>query len=143
MAKEHSVMQFLDYKIEKIDYRMNREFDFKTESNINMEQTMGLEIQVVSDEMFVVKLEANIHGGVGVSAPFTLDVSILGSFRMENWQKTRESQNIAKYNAPAILLPYLRSTITNITSTANISPYILPTFNIYELFENGDNIKND
>ena len=134
MGVENSSMQFLDYKIESIDYKMNQYFDFGTAHNIKMEQKIGLEIQIISNDEFVVKLITHIYGENKKNSPFELNISLLGCFYLEKWQETEEKQNMVKFNAPTILFPYLRSIITNITATANITPYILPTFNMYDLF---------
>ena len=131
---EHSIMQFLDYKVEKLDYKMDKRFNFDSENKVQMEQNLGLEIQIVSDDEFIVKLEANIHGKDKMVVPFKMVISILGRFHLEKWQETTEKQNMVKYNAPAILFPYLRATITNVTAAANISPYVLPLLNLYEVF---------
>lgn len=128
-------MQFLDYKIEKLEYKMDKRFNFDSDNKVQMEQNLGLGIQIVSDDEFIVKLEAHIHGKDKVVAPFKMVVSILGRFHLEKWQDTTEKQNMVRYNAPAILFPYLRATITNVTTAANISPYVLPLLNLYEVFK--------
>ena len=43
---EHSIMQFLDYKVEKLDYKMDKRFNFDSENKVQMEQNLGLHLEI-------------------------------------------------------------------------------------------------
>ncbi|NLD50665.1 MAG: hypothetical protein GX660_26275 [Clostridiaceae bacterium] len=65
-------------------------------------------------------------------SPFYIFASITGEFEFDGNDKI-EKQILLDKNAVAIMFPYLRSTITNITSIANIPPLVLPVVNITKL----------
>ena len=67
--------------------------------------------------------------------PFEISVEILGFFESDNDDINSEG---FLPNALAILYPYLRSTITNITANANVQPLILPTMNILSYLKDSD-----
>jgi len=50
--------------------------------------------------------------------------------------KNIEDKEIFEKNAMAILFPYIRNIITNITSMSGFPPLIIPTLNINKFYEN-------
>ena len=78
-----------------------------------------------------IRLSVNIFKGI-VDAPFYMDVTITGDFRLNG------EEDISKYeaNAIAIMYPYLRAIVSTYTSSANINPLILPAINVNAMLEN-------
>lgn len=62
---------------------------------------------------------------------FTLTVSIEGLF--EGSQEGLPLDQFAQVNAPAILFPYLRETVSNLTARSGHPALLLPTVNFVEL----------
>lgn len=62
--------------------------------------------------------------------PFTALVSITGQFKVPDVDKAHE---IMEVNGTAILFPYLRAVMTQLTSAANLPPIYLPTINLVEM----------
>ena len=48
-------------------------------------------------------------------------------------------EEFAKTNAPAILFPYIRENISNVTMKAGLPPLILPPINVIKLVEESEN----
>ena len=57
--------------------------------------------------------------------PFDTTVKIVGKFSVE----TEGSIDAMRIEASEVLFPYARATLTQLTTTANMPPYILPTIN--------------
>ena len=72
--------------------------------------------------------------------PFSMEIDIEGLFHLENWGHP-DLMTLIKSNAVAILFPYLRTIVSTITATANISPYMLPVMNIAAMFEHKEDSK--
>ncbi len=69
--------------------------------------------------------------------PFYLYLTVSGLFEFnqdENMDK-KISDKVLKANSIAILFPYIRSIITNITASANIPPVVMPPVNTYKLIQ--------
>ncbi len=70
--------------------------------------------------------------------PFYLSLNVNGLFSVEDdgIGDDLSKSKILKANSVAILFPYIRSIVSNITLTANVPPVILPPINTYQLMEN-------
>ena len=53
---------------------------------------------------------------------------------MMGWEHESKRQIIID-NSTSVLFPYLRTTLSNLTLNANITPYVLPLVNINRLFK--------
>ena len=62
--------------------------------------------------------------------PFTAFVSLTGSFFVPEKEQARELMEV---NGTAILFPYLRAVMSQLTAAANIPQVILPTVNLVQL----------
>jgi len=61
---------------------------------------------------------------------FQLSGKVAGFFSYNETLSESDVKSLLAGNGLAILFPYVRSTITNLTSAINIPPLILPTINI-------------
>jgi len=64
--------------------------------------------------------------------PFTAQVSITGRFHVPDLAKAKEMMEV---NGTAILFPYLRAVVAQLTAAANIPSVLLPTINLVEMFK--------
>lgn len=87
-------------------------------------------------EMFILTLRVLVKDK---KSSLQLEMIVTGKFKYE----TNDMQELIHYigfNAPAIIFPYIRAYITNITALGGMSPIILPTLNMEsvgnELLEN-------
>jgi preprotein translocase subunit SecB len=68
----------------------------------------------------------------GIENPFVL-IECIGFFQFENVHTIDKIPSFFYRNAIAILFPYLRAFVSMVTLQANVSPVVLPTFNLGEL----------
>lgn len=135
------VLKFNGYCVEKLNY-------IKNDENFNINQ----EVKLLPEIMFKIilkennPLKCNIIIGVRLgydnknNLPFKVEGIIKGFFELDSTDEI-DINEVYKYylqNGTAILYPYLRSTITNLTGTGNYQAIILPTVNFYKLIENTD-----
>ncbi len=123
---KQGMISFEGYEVQKIEFNKNPKYQHN-EDGIRLNFTLKEGHELENDGKKLVL-------GLGVSLfskaeennyPFSLNVEIVGTFESEDKQ-------IENYipNAVAILFPYLRTAISNITLTANVPPLILPTINV-------------
>lgn len=81
-------------------------------------------------------LRVSVTGSIsGSNAPFTLDAEMGGVFRLHKEIKdAKQIEYIAEISCAAIIFPFLRETIADITRRAGFAPLLLPPVNFVELY---------
>lgn len=65
--------------------------------------------------------------------PFLLEIIYEGVFFLNKRVPRKDAEQYAKINCPAILFPFLRECVADITRRAGFNPLILPSINFIEL----------
>lgn len=65
--------------------------------------------------------------------PFLLEIEYEGRFVLNKRASKKDVEPIAKINCPAILFPFLRESVADLTRRAGFNPLILPPINFVEL----------
>ena len=115
----------------RFDLKLNKEY--KSDKNISVSSTLGLKHNFIkSKKLLKVFLKVDI---CGETLPFSLNVEIGGLFDFSGMPKSNQSfDKIARINCAAILFPYLREIVTDITRRASLPPLYLPPVNFVELY---------
>lgn len=124
----------MNKKIEKARFRFV-EYLFKetsiklTGEDISDDVEFGIEPNGIFEEdnkMFILTLNVLVKDK---KSSLEVKMTVTGKFEYE----TNDIQELVPYlgfNAPAIMFPYIRAYITNITALGGMSPIILPTLNM-------------
>lgn len=136
---EPSKFQFINPYLTELFFTINPDFDPNTkEAEIEIQNTFHVQINRSSIENRAnVELTLEINGE-NEKAPFKLRLKEASDFKWEDLdEKTVET--MLNYNAPALLLGYMRPIVANITNSSNFPAYNLPFINFKELFSPGAN----
>ncbi len=132
-----AILKFKGYTIEKMEYIRNNCKNFDNEEEIIAPEFL---FKLVTNEE---KTKANIVIGIKIGdrneSLFSVEAIVKGYF--EIMDSTLGEDEINKYylkNGTAILFPYVRAIITDLTSKSNHNPIILPTINFHSLIEKQD-----
>ena len=124
----------MNKKVEKARFRFV-EYLFKetsiklTGEDISDDVEFGIEPNGIFEEdnkMFILTLNVLLKDK---KSSLEVKMTVTGKFKYE----TNDIQELVPYlgfNAPAIIFPYIRAYITNITALGGMSPIILPTLNM-------------
>lgn len=124
----------MNKKVEKARFRFV-EYLFKetsiklTGEDISDDVEFGIEPNGIFEEdnkMFILTLNVLVKDK---KSNLEVKMTVTGKFEYE----TNDIQELVPYlgfNAPAIMFPYIRAYITNITALGGMSPIILPTLNM-------------
>lgn len=124
----------MNKKVEKARFRFV-EYLFKetsiklTGEDISDDVEFGIEPNGIFEEdnkMFILTLNVLVKDK---KSSLEVKMTVIGKFKYE----TNDIQELVPYlgfNAPAIIFPYIRAYITNITALGGMSPIILPTLNM-------------
>ena len=130
-------LQLLKYTVNEISFSLNENYDFSKKQSIKLNQNFTRSIKKINEDVCDVSLMFVISDSDDSPTPFTMKVTITGTFKLKDWEN-KDNIDFIKTNAVAIVYPFLRSLVATITSNANIPSYILPVFNIAAYFEKED-----
>ncbi|AQQ54187.1 protein-export chaperone SecB [Planococcus lenghuensis] len=131
---------FEDYIVPKFSYEKN--FKFDTESKkINISPDFSCEI-IEMNERAEVRLVGKIGSLEEVDAPFFVHIEVVGFFEYQEKESNGiPFENYLTTNAVAILFPYVRSLISDITSRSNEFPSLtMPVINVAKFMLEKDHI---
>ena len=124
------------------------DFEIKTEeiliknNNLESEQEsfdinpeISRDIRFINENQTVgqTRLIFSITNSMEKTFPVDLKIVLVGTFILEKISLD-DRENFLKYQAVQILFPYLRTMLSNITSSAFMSPILLPVIDVYKLF---------
>lgn len=125
-----STFQFSNPSLLKISFRINESFAKEEKKEINIEVKSEVEIAPGTEENQAVVVLKLLIGAENDSAPFFIHAEEGALFRWDS-EKVDEQhkEKLLKQNAPALLLSYLRPTISMITSASPFESYNIPFMN--------------
>jgi preprotein translocase subunit SecB len=134
---------FVSYKIESISMKMENNINFLVNTDPIGPDCIQLSIKLRNTEKFIINGTVAYIGGLmtqikitdAINGPMMLEgqFSISGIFTSKSTTDDKTEENFAKINLPALLMPYLRATMTNILSNAGFGTILFPLVNVYEL----------
>ena len=137
-------LKSLDYKLieDKVDDIESIEPEALSHSDINLQINRGDTAHHEENNVGRLSLEITVTEKNKLYDRI-IDLDIEGFFKYDkqldvnNEEEFREYQDLLQINGTAIMLPYIRSYISNITSFDNVTQHLLlPTMNVYDLFSN-------
>ncbi|MDC7291381.1 protein-export chaperone SecB [Blautia schinkii] len=119
-----SKFQFVSPYLKEVHFELNPQFDvadkqFEVQNSFNVQVKRSEKENRANVELL---LETNIEEK---NAPFTLRIKVASDFKWDDLdEKTVES--MLNFNAPALLLGYMRPIVANITNSSNMPAYNIP-----------------
>ncbi len=115
---------------EELSYRLNR---IKLEPNqrLDIKPQFARQVRKANDnqKLIFISLAVKIESTEAEPKPFNIDAGLVGVFELETENYTQEEERAFVIEATQLLYPYLRSTVTNLTAQAYITPLNLPVIN--------------
>ncbi|MEK5331051.1 protein-export chaperone SecB [Lysinibacillus sp. FSL W8-0992] len=131
-----AVLDFEKLKVFEMVYKSDLNTDFGDE----ISPILGVEVAVKDDDIYSGLVKLSIRFGDEKELPY-LNVTVAGVFKLNSKIELTEEQVTDYYeiNATAILFPYLRSIVTDLTSKGDESPIVLPPINVHAYITNQRN----
>lgn len=131
------VLQFEDYTILEIEFRLHPDIYELSTDEVVFPTKINHSIRInEKDKQAIVGLDCRIGSKdkKELTCPFFAHVHIVGKFSYHSSDNSLvQFDRMCRINATAILYPYLRSTVSDITRAANIQPVIMPVININKI----------
>lgn len=137
-----AAINFINYVVDSMFYKTNPEFDIEGNKDIIIEEDVDAQINILDEqETAIITLRAKLEENENV--PFSFEVSIVGYFEFDEKESDGiEFREFLRTNAVAILFPYLRSIVSDLTGKSNRFPnYNMPVRNIAREMAEKNNIK--
>ncbi len=120
------------YSLEGI-YLIESKFDVNLSNGENKKDKSKYEIKTGYDHQ-----DNTLKVYVGIdfeSSEFTASISMVGIFKVEKEPQELPLQQFAEINAPAIIYPFIREHLANLTMKAGMKAVLLPPVNFVQLYE--------
>lgn len=139
MKQFEAALKFEEYIVTKASYTLNDNFVFDDNNQLEVEFDLYSTVNLRNDQNSDVVLVAIVGDEANTNCPFIIEVAISGVFSFEGDLEAKES--FMTSNAIAILFPYVRSLVSELSVKSNIFPaFNLPLINIESYLSDGDRI---
>lgn len=144
MDKHMAAIKFDSYRVDKIIYQINHSFVVPEPNIVNNDLDFNIKVDLDKEHnIAVVSLGCIINKNFETeNKPLYLEVILQGIFTFEADIEEKRLENLLSTNAVAIIFPYLRAIVSNISINSGIPPIILPVMNIVELLKRKSVTKN-
>lgn len=122
-----SPFQFINPYLIDLSYETNPNFQYEN-GDIEMQNTFNIQVNRSESENRAnvqLTLDSNLNNP---EAPFKIHIVVASDFKWED-MKEDTLENMLNFNAPALLLSYMRPIVANITNSSNFPAYNLPFIN--------------
>ena len=128
-----SKFKFENYRICNIEFEINENYEDNEEEELNLDIGIGLNISRsnIDSKKVMVTLKISIFDKyIENKQPYRISTQMDGIFEVPYNMDDKSIDSFAKTSAVAVMFPYLRGAITQITSLSNCKPLVLPLINV-------------
>lgn len=124
MKKQEAQFRFLDFKVVKSIYQIDTQ-KFKQGGKLDVNFKFPTELDFAQGNRISFPMEVLIENE---DKSLRIQVGIIGIF--ESDVDLTKEKSFVEISAPAIIFPYIRAYVSNLTSMSGIQPILLPTYNM-------------
>lgn len=124
MKKQEAQFRFIDFKVIKSIYQIDVP-KFKQGGKLDVNFKFPAELDYAQGQPIAFPMEVLIENE---DKSLRIQVGIIGVF--ESDVDITKEKSFIEVSAPAILFPYIRAYVSNLTSMSGIQPILLPTYNM-------------
>lgn len=124
MKKQEAQFRFLDFKVVKSIYQIDAQ-KFKQGGKLDVNFKFPTELDFAQKNLISFPMEVLIENE---DKSLRIQVGIIGIF--ESDVDLTKEKSFVEISAPAIIFPYIRAYVSNLTSMSGIQPILLPTYNM-------------
>jgi preprotein translocase subunit SecB len=136
-------MDLIEYSVDRLVYRKNDKYDLLSERELEINPKFSITAYSNTDDPAISKVSVScdiFENAQEDGHPFTIGVTVSGVFQLFD---SENAEALIKYNAVAILLPYVRSAVSLLSSQSGGPPIILPIINVYSLQSESEKTSNN
>ena len=121
------IYEFKGINTEELSYKLNR-VQIAPNQRLDIKPQFARQVRKPNDnhKLIFISLAVKIESSEKEPKPFDLNVNLVGVFELEKEDYNAQEERAFVIEATQLLYPYLRSTVSNLTAQAYISPLNLP-----------------
>lgn len=119
--------------LEAVNFQVNPSFVPQASDGINVDMQVNVQKNLI-------KLERKLRLGLEIklfekydNPPFRLTVLVAGYFSVDNDAELENLEEFSNIQGPALIFPFVREIIANLSMRTGLQPLILPPTNIWHL----------
>ncbi|MFO7884249.1 MAG: protein-export chaperone SecB [Desulfobacteraceae bacterium] len=125
--------KFVNFRVTQLNYTQNQAFkDNSVSKGIELSPDFNVTYKKNDSTLFV-DLSISFENP---KAPFFLHVILSGLFELKYQPSDEELDKLAHINLAAILFPFLRQVVADMTTKAGFAPLLLPPINFSKAYQN-------
>lgn len=133
--KEEKKFQLLDYWFNNVSLKFEKAILTEDDTKkLVFKDTLKRTIKKVDKNVAIVILSFILTAGD--NSPISINIELCGKFECTEWETDDIGKVLIRDNAAAILFPYLRQSVSELTTLAGMPPLVLPVANVSQLFNN-------
>lgn len=125
------------YKLVKTSFT-TKKLEIKTNNlnpgNFKLKPQITRKTGKIKDKVYYTTLILSVKSTKENPFPVDINIDFRGIFQFENIESEENITEFLKIEAVSIMYPYLRTIVTNLTTTAMMRPIILPIVDVSTLF---------
>ncbi len=129
MVDKIDTFSFQDYRLLSVHFDLNR--NFEQGPDIELNTSLSLNHDYI-DEQNSLRLFMKVEVS-GESAPLNISVEMGSLFQFEKKPAAGKLSKIAEINCAAMVFPFVREVIADLTRRSGLPPFLIPPFNFVEL----------
>lgn len=123
-------MKFVKFALLKVNFFLNQEYkEASADAMLSPDIAMSHEFREKEKQLVVILGLRQTKGNI----PYRFEVESGGIFQFENVPEEKILKQLATINCPAIIFPYVRETIADLTRRAGFPPLHLNPINFIQL----------
>lgn len=124
-------MRFLNFALTKVSFNLNREFKQGEAKEVSIEPELATSNDIKKEEKQLIVLLGvrQVKGDL----PYYFEVESAALFQFDELPEEKILKQFSVINCPAIMFPYIRETIADLTRRAGFQPLHLNPVNFIQL----------
>lgn len=124
-------MTFVNFALTKVNFTLNREFKPKETTEVRIEPELAINHEIRREEKQLIVL-LGVRQLTG-DLPYYFEVESAALFTFDEMPEEKILTQFSYVNCPAIMFPYIRETIADLTRRAGFQPLHLNPVNFIQL----------
>ena len=125
-------IKFLDFGITRIEFQLNEAFIAKKRKPVKFGTLIDGEVIFDKKNLnLTIRLEVRVPETEAM--PFRIEVQGKGVFKLS--KEPENFEKVAWINCAAIIFPFIRETVADVTRRSGLAPLFIPPINFVRLYE--------
>lgn len=129
---ETAQFNFVSFRITSVQYNLNPKFKMDEGQSVDVSTELAVNVDFNDENLLSMLMGIRLYSQ---DAPFNFEVQGVGAFKFGQKPSPKAFETLSSINCPAIMYPYMREFIAELTMRGGNTPLHLPPVNFVALSE--------